>query len=142
MNTKLTLMKKIGTFLILALSALHLTGCIGYSDVQEKVAIEAQKITRIGIGMTVSEVKAIMGTDLLIFNYPGGTSTYGRPLRVDKFSDAQGRPIDVYYYRSSTKNHDGLTTDDETTAIIFVNGKVDAITSGDTSKTVIEVRRR
>ena len=27
-------------------------------------------------------------------------------------------------------------------AVIFVKGKVDAITSGDTSKTVIEVRRR
>ena len=32
--------------------------------------------------------------------------------------------------------------DDETTAVIFIKGKVDAITSGDTSKTVIEVRRR
>ena len=83
-----------------------------------------------------------MGTDKIVFSQGYGKTYESRPIRVDKFTDKSGSPIDVYFYRSSLKRQDGACSDDETTAIIFLSGKVDAITSGDASKTVIEVRRR
>jgi len=128
--------------LILALSAILVTGCIGSSDVDFVIANEAEKIGKIQLGMSINDVKKIMGTDKIIYTAGYQNLYESRPIRMDKFTDKSGSPIDVYYYRSSTKRHDGVCTDDETTAVIFLNGKVDAITSGDTSKTVIEVRTR
>ena len=130
--------------LFIPLITILVTGCMPAftSNVDFVVANEAEKIAKIQLGMTTNDVKKIMGAEKIIFE-SGGTILYeSRPIRVDKFTDKSGSPIDVYYYRSSTKRQDGVCTDDETTAIIFVNGKVDAITNGDTSKTVIEVRRR
>jgi len=128
--------------LILALTTILITGCAGLSNVDFMIANEAENIAKVQLGMTVSDVKKIMGTEKIVL-FDGINNNYEpRPIRVDKFTDKLGNPIDVYYYRSSLKKQDGVCTDDETTAIIFLNGKVDAITSGDTSKTVIEVRRR
>jgi hypothetical protein len=128
--------------LFLAVVSILVTGCNLTSNVDLVIANEAEKIGKIQLGMTVNEVKKIMGVEKIVFEYGGTTSYASRPIRVDKFTDKSGSPIDVYYYRSSTKKRDGISTDDETTAVIFLNGKVDAITSGDTSKTVIEVRTR
>jgi hypothetical protein len=108
------------------------------NDTLRVVAIEAEKLSRIQLGMTISEVQNIMGPGMLnIDEY-----VEARPIRKDKFSSKEGDHIEIFYYRSSVKRNDGICTDDETTAVIFVRGKVDAITSGDTSKTVIELRRR
>jgi hypothetical protein len=63
-------------------------------------------------------------------------------MRVDKFSSKNGKPVSVYYYRSSLKREDGVATDDETTAVIFIDGKVDASTAGDFAKQSVEVRFR
>ena len=127
---------------ILLLFTFLITGCIGASNIDFIVANEAENIAKLQLGMTVGDVKKIMGTEKIVM-FDGMSNVYeSRPIRVDKFTDKLGNPIDVYYYRSSIKRNDGVCTDDETTAVIFLNGKVDAITSGDTSKTVIEVRRR
>jgi len=122
----------------LALVASILSGCISQAEVNRLVAIEAEKVAKIQLGMSAAEVRSIMGTEMLNF----GGDMEARPIRTDKFLSKDGSPVEVQYYRSSIKRNDGLCTDDETTAVILVNGKVDAITSGDLSKTVIEVRRR
>jgi len=131
--------------LFLALTTVLIIGCVPQNitdDTDFVIANESEKIARIQLGMSVADVKNIMGTGKIVFSQGNEKAFESRPIRVDKFTDKSGSPIDVYYYRSSTKRRDGVCTDDETTAIIFLNGKVDAITSGDTSKTVIEVRRR
>ncbi len=125
----------------LALIISCLSGCVGgisQAETNKLVAIEAEKVAKIQLGMSIAEVRNIMGAEMLDF----GGDMEARPIRTDKFMSKEGAPIEVQYYRSSIKRNDGLCTDDEMTAVIFVKGKVDAITSGDTSKTVIEVRRR
>ena len=124
--------------LALAFIASLTTGCMTHSEGTRIIAIEAEKVAKIELGMSITEVQRIMGTDMISF----GGDMEARPIRRDKFLAKNGDPIEVFYYRSSHKKSDGFCTDDETTAVIFVKGKVDAITSGDTSKTVIEVRRR
>lgn len=115
-----------------------LSGCMSQSGANRLVAIEAEKVARIQLGMSIAEVRNIMGTEMLNF----GGDMEARPIRTDKFMSKDGAPIEVQYYRSSIKSNDGHCTDDETTAVIFEKGKVEAITSGDTSKAVIEIRRR
>jgi hypothetical protein len=128
--------------LFIALITILVTGCAMMEDTDLVIANEAEKISKIQIGMSINDVKKIMGTEKIVFSAGFARAYESRPIRMDKFTDKSGSPIDVYYYRSSTKRQDGVCTDDETTAVIFLNGKVDAITNGDTSKTVIEVRRR
>ncbi len=128
---------------VIAMLTALMTGCgSSYTDRMNDtlriVAIESEKVSRIQLGMTISEVQTIMGPGMLTID----ESVEARPIRKDKFTSKDGDQIEIFYYRSSVKKNDGFCTDDETTAVIFVKGKVDAITSGDTSKTVIEVRRR
>jgi hypothetical protein len=130
-------------WIVIAILTTLMSGCgSSYADRMNDtlriVAIEAEKVSRIQLGMTISEVQTIMGPGMLNID----ESVEARPIRKDKFTSKEGDQIEIFYYRSSVKRNDGFCTDDETTAVIFVKGKVDAITSGDTSKTVIEVRRR
>jgi len=132
-------MIKITTLLL----AFLLVGCASRGDVDALVAVEAQKLRSVDIGMTISQVEALMGTAPLVFN--AGSSyenTCSRPARVDKFRSKDGKAVSIFYYRSSTKRRDYLTTDDETTAIVFIDGKVDALLPGEKSKEVIEIRFR
>ena len=100
--------------------------------------MEAEKISRLQIGMTILEVQRIMGTEMIEYD----DAMEARPIRRDKFLSKDGIPVEVFYYRSSIKKNSGLAADDETTAVIFINGKIDTITSGEGSKSVFEVRRR
>jgi hypothetical protein len=118
---------------LIALFTLCITGCSTGS-----METEQAKLRRVQIGMSVIEVEGIMSTEDFIYR----GDTYGRPMRVDKFSSKNGKPVSVYYYRSSLKREDGVATDDETTAVIFIDGKVDAITAGDFAKQSVEVRFR
>jgi hypothetical protein len=123
--------------------AVLLAGCASRGDVDVVVAREAQKLRSLEIGMTISQVESIMGTSPLVFNMGSEfENSYSRPTRVDKFKAKDGKSISIFYYRSSTKRRDNLTTDDETTAVVFVDGKVDAILPGEKSKEVIEIRFR
>ena len=124
--------------------AVLLVGCAGrVGDVDAIVAGEAQKLRSVEIGMTISQVESPMGAAPLVFNAGSDVETScSRPARVDKFRSKDGKAVSIFYYRSSTKRRDFLTTDDETTAVVFVDGKVDALLPGEKSKEVIEVRFR
>ena len=124
--------------------AVLLVGCAGrVGDVDAIVAGEAQKLRSVEIGMTISQVESLMGAAPLVFNAGSDVETScSRPARVDKFRSKDGKAVSIFYYRSSTKRRDFLTTDDETTAVVFVDGKVDALLPGEKSKEVIEVRFR
>ena len=123
--------------------AVLLVGCASRGDVDVVVAGEAQKLRSLEIGMTISQVESVMGTSPLVFNVGSEfENSYSRPIRVDKFKAKDGKSVSIFYYRSSTKRRDNLTTDDETTAVVFIDGKVDALLPGEKSKEVIEVRFR
>lgn len=123
-------------------SLLMVLGCAGGGQ-RISLAVEQAKLARVQIGMTHTEVETIMGTESFI--YYGEThygQSFGRPMRVDRFTTRDGAKVMVYFYRSTVRRDDSATSDDETTAIIFINGKVDAILSGDFAKDAIEVRFR
>ena len=126
------------------LFAVLLAGCAGGpGDADTLIAGEAQKLRRVEIGMSMAQVEVIMGDTPLVYN--AGTvaqTTDSRPIRVDKFSGKDGKSVSIFYYRSSIKRRDDVTTDDETTAVVYVNGKVEALLPGEKSKEVIEVRFR
>lgn len=135
--------------LILLFAVMVLSGCVPQfrTNLTEVVAAEAAKIRRIEIGMTVREVESLMGADPIVFNYSYGAQyeekQEARPVRIDKFQTKDGKRVSIYFYRSAIKNmNDGVCTDDETTAVVFVEGKVDALLPGEKSKEVIEVRFR
>jgi hypothetical protein len=109
-----------------------------WKEASRIVAVEAEKVSRIQIGMTIHEVQGIMGTNMIEYD----DAMEARPIRRDKFVSKDGIPVEVFYYRSSIKKNSGLAADDETTAIVFIKGKVDTITSGESSKTVFEIRSR
>lgn len=107
------------------------------------LAVEAQKLRKIELGMTIAVVEALMSDSPMVFN--AGTNyeqVTPRPFRLDKFVAKDGKSVAVYFYRSSVKRRDSVTSDDETTAVVFVDGKVDALLPGEKSKEVIEVRFR
>jgi hypothetical protein len=132
-------MKNQKTHLIyLIVSLLIMTGCMSQNDVTRIIAEEAEKIGKIQIGMSMSEVQNIMGTSMIKV----GGSMEPRPIRRDKFLSKTGEPAEILFYRSTIKKADDVCTDDETTAVFLINGKVTVITSGDTPKSVIELRSR
>ena len=124
------------SFIVVIACATFLAGCQSASSIASG---EMQKISQIQIGMSVTQVKSIMGTDPISISIGDEES---RPLRIDRFKAKSGESIEIYFYRSSVKRQDGVCTDDETTAVVFVNGKVDSITNGDRTKQVVEVRFR
>lgn len=127
---------------VLAVS-LAFVGCAGPGDVDVIDAAEAQKVQRVEVGMTIQQVQSIMGTDQIVFNaYSPQASVTPRPARVDKFATKEGKAVTIFYYRTHSRRADGHTTDDETTAVVFLDGKVDAVVPGESSKQVIEVRFR
>jgi hypothetical protein len=128
---------------IIAIVVSLMSGCMpSYSERWKEasriVAVEAEKVSRIQIGMTIQEVQGIMGTNMIEYD----DAMEARPIRRDKFVSKDGVPVEVFYYRSSIKKNSGLAADDETTAIVFIKGKVDTITSGESSKKVFEIRSR
>ena len=133
---------------VLALLGLILYGCIPPSNAvlkDELVVIEARKVREIEVGMSVAEVERHMGTEpYSIYPYTSSmmVTHEARPVRTDKFLSKDGKRVTVYFYRTAVKNRDSVCSDDETTAVVFVDGKVDALLPGEKSKEVIEVRFR
>ena len=124
----------------LALIISCLSGCTTQAEVHRIVAVEAENLAKIQLGMSAAEVRNIMGTEMLNLGSEGMET---RPIRTDKFLSKDGNPIEVQFYRSAYRRWDEQCTDDETTAVIFVKGKVDSITSGVYFvPTLMEVRRR
>ena len=82
--------------LALALVATLTTGCMTSAEGTRIIAMEAEKVAKIELGMSIAEVQKIMGTDMINF----GGDMEARPIRRDKFLAKNGDPIEVFYYRS------------------------------------------
>ena len=112
------------------------------------LANEAKKIRAVQIGMTIEQVERVMGGEQLELSDRRHVYYTARPAKTDRFKAKDGQIIDIYYYRTSASGRTNSSrslaafSDDETTAVFFIAGKVDAIMSGGAAKSVIEVRVR
>jgi hypothetical protein len=109
---------------------------------------EAKKVRSIQIGMTISQVETVMGNEQMELSDRRHVYYTPRPAKTDRFKGKDGKAIDIYYYRTSAGSRTGTNrslaafSDDDLTAVFFVEGKVDAVMSGGSAKSVIEVRVR
>ena len=112
------------------------------------LANEAKKIRAVQIGMTIEQVERVMGGEQLELSDRRHVYYTARPAKTDRFKAKDGQIVDIYYYRTSASGRTNSSrslaafSDDETTAVFFIAGKVDAIMSGGAAKSVIEVRVR
>jgi len=135
---------------LILLTAFFLAGCIS-SDMDYDLVLsgEATKVRGIQIGMTQQRVEQIMGTTPMELSDRRYVYYTARPAKSDKFKSKEGKVIEIYYYRTSATKQIGsgqhglaAFSDDNLTAVVFIDGKVDAVMSGDAAKTVVEVRFR
>lgn len=124
--------------LLIGILTFLLIGCslpeeeVRLSDIYEVCALEALKLREVRAGMTEAQVERLMGPPYLrIFN--GDRYEHeSRPHRREAHRLANGAEAIVLYYRARVVHHDSVCSLDETEAVIFVNGKVDAVRRGDT----------
>lgn len=137
--------------LLLCLLASLTSACVSTDldlDFDLVLAKEAKKIRAVQIGMTVEQVERVMGNEQLELSDRRHVYYTARPAKTDRFKAKDGQVIDIYYYRTSASGRTNSSrslaafSDDETTAVFFIAGKVDAIMSGGAAKSVIEVRVR
>lgn len=135
--------------LLLCLLASLTSACVSTDlDFDLVLANEAKKIRAVQIGMTVEQVERVMGNEQLELSDRRHVYYTARPAKTDRFKAKDGQVIDIYYYRTSASGRTNSSrslaafSDDETTAVFFIAGKVDAIMSGGAAKSVIEVRVR
>jgi hypothetical protein len=129
--------KSILTPLLLTLAALPATSCVfhvgGYGSGEYYVPDDAHtardlrsdnrgKIDRLQLGMTVDQVKEIMGTSSTWLNEPIGWVS--NPYRSESFVDKDGQTELVLYYYTRINKSDNLITDDELTPVGFRDGKL------------------
>jgi len=135
---------------ILAISSsVVFSGCVS-SDLDYDLILsgEAKKVRSIQIGMTISQVETVMGNEQMELSDRRHVYYTPRPAKTDRFKGKDGKAIDIYYYRTSAGSRTGTNrslaafSDDDLTAVFFVEGKVDAVMSGGSAKSVIEVRVR
>ena len=135
---------------ILAISsAVVFSGCVS-SDLDYDLILsgEAKKVRSIQIGMTISQVETVMGSEQMELSDRRHVYYTPRPAKTDRFKGKDGKAIDIYYYRTSAGSRTGTNrslaafSDDDLTAVFFIEGKVDAVMSGGSAKSVIEVRVR
>lgn len=144
--------RRIWTVVLLTAFSFIFTGCIQTvsADLDYDLVLsgEAKKVRSIQIGMTISQVESIMGTERMELADRRDIFYTPRPAKTDRFKGKDGKAIDIYYYRSSAASRTGSNrglaafSDDDLTAVLFVEGKVDAVMSGGAAKSVVEVRIR
>lgn len=135
---------------ILAISsAVVFSGCVSSSlDYDLILSGEAKKVRSIQIGMTISQVETVMGNEQMELSDRRHVYYTPRPAKTDRFKGKDGKAIDIYYYRTSAGSRTGTNrslaafSDDDLTAVFFVEGRVDAVMSGGSAKSVIEFRVR
>ena len=124
--------------LLLTLAALPATSCyfhIGGSGPGEYYVPSADpntardlrsenraRIERLQLGMTVDQVKEIMGASSTWLNEAIGWVS--NPYRSESFVDKDGQTVLVLYYYTRINQSDNLITDDELTPIGFRDGKL------------------
>ena len=135
--------------LLLCLLAFLTSACVSTDlDFDLVLANEAKKIRSVQIGMTIEQVERVMGTEQLELSDRRHVYFTARPAKTDRFKAKDGQVVDIYYYRTSASGRTNSSrslaafSDDETTAVFFIAGKVDAVMSGGAAKSVIEVRVR
>jgi len=108
-----------------------LTGCVSLSPEHQHVSMKAKSLIemhRIKPGMSLTEVRAILG-DKLIIGYRQKDSdlvqfepiTIPQPYRQEEFSKDSHAYVTLYYNTFITKP-DGMIAEDELTPFIFENG--------------------
>jgi hypothetical protein len=120
-------MKKI----ILLFLCVILSGCATVENGGEgnTSKVELTKIKQVELGMSLSDVKSIMG-DRIIVGYKLDNqknivepTTLNCPYRTDSFEKG-GKKYTVLYYFTNIRKADGIVADDELTALIFENDKL------------------
>ncbi len=144
--------RRIWTVVLLTTFSFTFTACIqtvsADLDFDLVLSGEAKKVRGIQIGMTISQVEAIMGTERMELADRLNVYYSPRPAKTDRFKGKDGKAVDIYYYRTSTGSRNGTNrnlsafSDDDLTAVFFIEGRVDAVMSGGSAKSVIEVRVR
>ena len=131
------------------MTALVTAGCVSSDlDYDLILSAEAKKIRSVQIGMSLSQVEAIMGTEQMELSDRRYVFYTPRPAKTDKFKGKDGKAYDIFYYRTSASSRASSNrnlaaySDDDLTAVFFVDGKVDAVMSGGSAKSVVEVRVR
>jgi hypothetical protein len=135
--------------ILIVASAFLFAGCVSSDlDFDLVLAGEATNIRAVQIGMTISEVEAIMGIEKLELSNRRHIYYTPRPAKADRFKTKDGKNLDIYYYRTAAASQTGDSrslaafSDDDLTAVLFIDGKVDSVMSGGSAKSVIEVRVR
>ena len=150
----LTARTKLWSIILAILSAVVFSGCASSdpisSDLDYDLVLsgEAKKARYIQIGMSISQVETIMGAERMEISDRRHVYYTPRPAKTDRFKGKDGKAIDIYYYRTSSGSRTGTSrslaafSDDDLTAVFFIEGKVDAVMSGGSAKSVIELRVR
>jgi len=148
-SMKLTALMKIRFAILAITAALFVSGCVSTDlDYDLILSGEAKKVRSIQIGMTISQVENMMGTEQMEISDRRHVYYTPRPAKTDRFKGKDGKAIDIFYYRTSAGSRTGTSrslaafSDDDLTAVFFIEGKVDAVMSGGSAKSVIEVRVR
>jgi len=140
---------KIWSAFLVVTSLVLFAGCIS-SDLDYDLILsgEAKKVRTIQIGMTINQVETIMGIEQMELSDRRYVFYTPRPAKTDRFKGKDGKAVDIYYYRTSAGSRASSNrklaaySDDDLTEVFFVEGKVDAVMSGGSAKSVIEVRVR
>lgn len=140
---------KIWSAILVTTFTFGVAGCISTDlDYDLILSGEAKKVRSIQIGMTIGQVESIMGTEQMEISDRRHVYFTPRPAKTDRFKGKDGKAIDIFYYRTTAGSRTGRNvslaafSDDDLTAVFFVEGKVDAVMSGGSAKSVIEVRVR
>jgi|GEM_PF-505257 len=91
-----------------------------------------QKVRVLKIGMTKSDVLAVMGTgDVRVrtvyyqygnhWDFPFEAETVHNPVRNELWNSMSGKAYEVVYYFTRIATLDGTVSDDETTPLVFEN---------------------
>lgn len=113
------------------LAVVLLAGCVSVSPEGEVLSTKRKSFVethRVRTGMSLSEVRAILG-DKLIIGYRQKDSnlaqfepiTVPQPYRQEQFSK-DGRTYVTLYYNTFIVKPDGMIAEDELTPLVFENG--------------------
>jgi hypothetical protein len=113
--------------MIAALSFLLISGCATISEV---TLPNRENLLKLNMGMTKQEVLNIMGTKPMEAYYKPGT--YGKtvgvainnPYRSEILRGRDEKMVEVLYYVTDDRNADGVINDNETTPMVFENGRL------------------